>query len=47
MAEGDILADVMDPTEAPEKGAKLNVIGLVGMIVFYLIIFLAGILSHK
>ena len=35
----------VDPIGRPEK--KLNVVGMVGLIVFYLIIFFAGILSHK
>lgn len=30
-----------------EKSTDLNVAGLIGMIVFYLVIFTAGILSHK
>ena len=38
------MADAEVPTE-PET--KLNVVGMIGLIVFYLIIFLAGILSHK
>jgi len=36
------MVDVLDD----EKG-ELNVVGLVGLIVFYLLIFFAGILSHK
>ncbi|XP_063683471.1 high affinity choline transporter 1-like [Bolinopsis microptera] len=35
----------VDPIGRP--GKKLNVVGMVGLIVFYLIIFFAGILSHK
>lgn len=35
----------VDPIGIPEK--KLNVVGMIGLIVFYLIIFFAGILSHK
>ena len=37
--------DAVDENGIPEP--KLNVSGLIGLIVFYLIIFTAGILSHK
>ena len=37
--------DAVDDNGIPEP--KLNVPGLIGLIVFYLIIFTAGILSHK
>ena len=37
--------DAVDDNGIPDP--KLNVSGLIGLIVFYLIIFTAGILSHK
>ena len=37
----------MADTENALPETKLNVVGMIGLIVFYLIIFLAGILSHK
>ena len=36
-----------DPQNDGEVEQKLNIVGMVGMIVFYLIIFLAGILANK
>ena len=42
---GDIADILEDPAVKPEQ--KLNVVGMIGLIVFYLIIFFAGILSHK
>ena len=34
-------------TTTDDEESQLNVVGLVGLIVFYLLIFFAGIFSHK
>ena len=40
---------LIDETDVPEEEVKqkLHVVGMVGMVVFYLVIFLAGMLANK